>query len=281
MSFYKVSIVTVNYNSSEYTKLMLESLEANKCFIDSIVIVDNNSEDSELDLLKDIVSFINSNKQLNVKLISSECNIGYFGGLNLGISNIDHSNIDGVIVCNNDIAFDNDFFNKLFSKKLEDNVYVVCPSVKTIDNIYQNPSMVSAPSFFRVFFYDLYYSNFYLGQLILKVWRALGLGIDSRTIKDYMEKEIFIGIGAIYYLTNNYFFKNKLLPNDTFLYGEEAFLSKQVRNSGGIQLYCPDLEVIHFESISTNKLPSLQKYELNKKAYQKYRSFFKQKIHKV
>lgn len=281
MGFSKVCIVTVNYNSSEYTKSMLESLKPNELFIDSIIIVDNKSKDSDFESLESIVDYFNQTTNLNVKLISSETNTGYFGGLNLGIKEVVGNNIDGVIVCNNDIVFDNGFFRKLFSKKILDNVYVVCPSVKTIDNIYQNPSMVNKPSFFRVFFYDVYYSNFYFGKLILKTWRALGFGVDSKTVKDCQEKEIFIGIGAIYYLTNNYFFKNKLLPSESFLYGEEAFLSKQVRDSGGVQIYCPDLEVIHFESISTNKLPSLQKYQLNKKAYKKYRSFFKQKIHKV
>lgn len=277
MNFSRASIVTVNYNSSEYTKLMLESLEANKDFIESIIIVDNNSEDADLELLKNIVTYTNSRNKLSIKLVFSESNVGYFGGLNLGLSHVDYNNVDGVIVCNNDISFNEDFFCKLSLKNLDDSVYVVCPSVKTIDNIYQNPSMVNRPSYLRMCFYDLYYSNFYFGNHLLKLWRSLGLGADSKNLKDDEEKEIFIGIGAIYFLTNHYFKKNKILPDDTFLYGEEAFLAKQVKDSDGMQLYCPDLEVTHFESVSTNKLPSIAKYKLSKNAYKKYRAFFKRK----
>ncbi len=267
-----VAIVTVNYNSSLDTEKMIQSLLNGNSLPSLLVIVDNSSNASELEILELVIEKYKS--LLNIVLIKSQDNLGYFGGLNLGLSNINHNDYSGVIVCNNDLIFPSDFIININNKKVDDNVYAICPSVKTIDGIYQNPSMKNRPSIFRVIFYDLYYSNYYIGLIILKLWRALGLGADSRVKKDNKEQEIFIGIGAIYFLTKNYFKYNESLPNDTFLYGEEAFLSKQIKGTGGIQLYAPELEVIHSESISTSKLLGKQKYKFNKNAHRKIRSYF-------
>ncbi|MDH1213494.1 glycosyltransferase [Pseudomonas chengduensis] len=269
----KISLVTVNYNSSVYTKGLLESLLPFSDFIDKVIVVDNASSKEEVDFLNDIVKeFLD---RIDVVTILSEVNTGYFGGLNIGLDALDKTGLDGVIVCNNDLVFNGDFFVTLNSKLIEDDVHVICPSVITVDGVYQNPSMSDRPSRLRTLFYDIYYSNYYIGLCLLKVWRYLGLGSDSRFIKDLVERDIFIGIGAIYYLTSSYFSCNENLPNDTFLYGEEAFLAIQIKNSGGRQVYMPDIEVTHFESISTNKLPGFDKYFLNKKAYKKYRDFYR------
>lgn len=276
MSNSLIGLVTVNFNSSAYTRKLLASLVANSLKVNSVVIVDNDSSDMEFSILEAAV--FEYSALLNITLIRSESNLGYFGGLNLGLSKLDLYLLDGVVICNNDLSFPPNFFEYLSCKDLDKRVFAVCPSVRTIDQVYQNPSMAERPSFLRIFFYDLYFSNFFIGGMILKLWRWLGFGVDSNYKKDLVERPIFIGIGAIYYLTKNYFIHNGKLPNETFLYGEEAFLSRQISESGGLQLYCPDLEVVHFESISTNKLPGLNKYNLNKIAYKKYRDFFRRGV---
>jgi GT2 family glycosyltransferase len=267
-----LNIVTVNYKSARETEELVSSVFNNLSSEISVrvVVVDNSLDNSEVDILNSLIS--NS-----VDVIYMDANVGYFPALNFGLNFLskEKDEADYTIVCNNDLLFSVDFFEKIIKCKFEDDVFVVCPSVKTINNVYQNPSLVRKPSKFRYLMYCVFYSNYYLGKLILKFWRLAGLGIDSQFKKDYQPKEIFIGIGAIFILTPSFFIRNSQLYYPLFLYGEEAFLSKQVSETGGRQWYEPSLEVVHLESVSTAKIPSKDNYVLNAKAFKLYKNYFK------
>ncbi|HIF9327279.1 TPA: glycosyltransferase family 2 protein [Photobacterium damselae] len=270
-----LNIITVNYETSEETIGMIKSIKNSvgdffeKC---NIVIVDNNSSSLEIDKLNNIEE---SNDLFDVKVIKLNDNIGYFPALNVGLNSVDNKYGENItIICNNDLIYDVSFFEKLSKCKFSDEVYAIAPSVKTINSIYQNPSMANKPSKARMFMYELYYSNYIVGKILLNTWRSMGLGIDSSTRKDLKERYIFIGIGAIYILTSNFFKNNDKLDYDLFLYGEEAFFSQQVHHSNGQILYKPSLEVLHLESISTKKIPSKKNYLLNKLAFKNYKKYF-------
>lgn len=267
-----LNIVTVNYKSAKETEGMVNSIIKNIPVELSfrVVVVDNSLDSGESEVLNALIS--NS-----VDVIYMDANVGYFPALNFGLEFISKVNVeaDYTIVCNNDLLFSVDFFATLIKCSFESDIFVICPSVKTINNVYQNPSLVSKPSRFRYLMYCVFYSNYYLGKLILKLWRLAGLGIDSQFNKDCQAKEIFIGIGAIFILTPSFFIGNNKLYYPLFLYGEEAFLSKQVSETGGRQWYEPSLEVVHLESVSTAKIPSKDNYDLNAKAFKLYKNYFK------
>lgn len=277
----KFDLVTVNYNNSVFTLEMLESLLSSVDQLGILVVVDNFSDEEDLLSLKEVILDLSS-KGLNVELIESEVNVGYFPGLNLGIERL--REINGkqerpVVVCNNDLHFPKDFFKPLMKDRFfESVIHVICPSVKTIDGVYQNPSMAKPPSLFRKVFYSIYYANYPVGRALLRLWRFLGFGSNARRVKDNEERDIFIGIGAIFILMPGFFNNSFFLEAPTFLYGEEAFLSRQVKRFGGKQLYVPALEVLHYESVATKKLPSKDKYTLTKKAYRLYRDYFSKGI---
>ncbi len=269
----KINIITVNYNTSLETIKMLESLISSIDYINEIVIVDNNSSENERKIINEYLSTKFIFNEI-VKNIMINDNIGYFPGLKVGIENLSGYNNFFNIICNNDIIFNDNFFNILFNRNWDDKVMAIAPSVITIDGIYQNPSQVNKPSLFRQFFYKLFYTNYYISLLLIKIWHKLGKGTPSKTSKDMEAKEIFIGIGAIYVLTPSFFQKNNNLEYPLFLYGEEAFLSNQILKSGGCIFYEPSIEVIHSESVATSKLPTKSKYNLNKKAYKIYKNFY-------
>lgn len=277
---FKVDLVAVNYNNSAFTLGMLESLESSFDDLGVLVIVDNSSNKDDLLSLKEGV-FNFSFRGLNVEVVESEVNVGYFPGLNLGIERLREINGQQerpLVVCNNDLRFPEGFFKGLVEGRFADSsVHVICPSVKTVDGVYQNPSMATPPSLFKKFFYSVYYANYSVGRALLSVWRGLGLGSDTRKEKDENEREIFIGIGAIFVLMPGFFENSHSLEAPTFLYGEEAFLSRQVKKNGGKQLYVPSLEVLHYESVATKNLPGREKYKLTQKAFRLYRDYFFQK----
>lgn len=276
----RVDLVAVNYNNSSFTLGMLASLESSLDYLGVIVIVDNASGENDLLALKEGV-FNFSIRGLSIEVIESKVNVGYFPGLNLGVEHL--RSMRGpqerpVVICNNDLHFSENFFKILMDGRVsDDSIHVVCPSVKTVDGVYQNPSMATPPSSFKKFFYSIYYTNYSIGRALLSLWRGLGFGSNSRRDKDEKEREIFIGIGAVFVLMPGFFEKSSFLDAPTFLYGEEAFLSRQVKRNGGKQLYVPSLEVLHYESVATKKLPGREKYKLTQKAFRLYRDYFFQK----
>ncbi len=267
-----INIITVNYNSSQATIQMLESLKSSFSYIRNIIIVDNKSDMEEQTLLDHFLKSDDIYREV-VHIYKLENNIGYFPGLNYGLAQVDNTTATYTIIGNNDLIYPKDFLSYLLKKQWASNVMAIAPSVVTIDGIYQNPSVSKPLSKFKKIFYRIYYSNYYLGQILLSTWRLLGLGIDTRNKKDPIEKEIFIGIGAIYILRPNFFTIYKKLNYPGFLYGEEAFFSKQLADAHGILWYDPQLEVTHLESVSTAKLPTKNKYLLNKEAYFKFKSY--------
>lgn len=268
----QVDLVTVNYNSHDATNEMLESLYNNTKFIDNIIIVDNKSSDKNVLELERNIALLDKIIKDKIILIKSDINLGYFGGLNKGLSLIKNkSDRKFIIVGNNDLIYKDSFFRELSTVYINSGVMVIAPNIKTVDGVYQNPHFISQPSKMRRFFYDLYFTNYVLGQLMLKVKR---LSVGKRKVKKAQERqEIFMGIGACYILTSEFFNVYDSLDDKVFLWGEEAILSHQIHIANGKIEYHPNLKIKHMESVSTKKLTSRKKYNITKRSYKIYRDY--------
>lgn len=103
-----VSIILINYNSSEDTVECLESLVQIKtpnCKY-TIIVVDNAS--------KDVFELPASLEKSNIEVVRSDANKGFTGGNNLGIYyGIEKYNSDYVLLLNNDTTVDADFLKEL------------------------------------------------------------------------------------------------------------------------------------------------------------------------
>ncbi|EFR0625373.1 glycosyltransferase, partial [Escherichia coli] len=75
--------ICVNYNNSDYTEALIKSV-INQEKDSFVIVVDNCSNEQELKKLNDIESKYNE----KVRLIKSDVNLGYFGGLNLGLKGL-------------------------------------------------------------------------------------------------------------------------------------------------------------------------------------------------
>jgi len=103
----KISVIWLNYNSKKFLSLALASL--NSMFnMDvenfEIIIVDNASTDGSFE---SIVKFVNSKGRMRhkVRIIRSDKNRGYSGGMNLGWEARDHDS-KYVAFLNNDLIAD-------------------------------------------------------------------------------------------------------------------------------------------------------------------------------
>lgn len=267
MSKIEIAFVCVNYDGFHYTQKMIDSLlqqnELESSFDISIVVVDNSPESRS-----DIVSFCEA--QRKVTYVRSEINAGYFSGLNLGISKLPNDKYRFVVACNNDLFFDRDFCARLVHMVIRPNTQVICPNVITKDGIHQNPHHLNSLSRWEILAFDCYFSCYFAALILLKI-KSVRKIFPRKPAEDGLEHandiEINQGVGACYILTENFFRLHNGLFFPSFLYGEEASLSWQVRNSGGHLIYNKTLLVDHSESAALSKLPTRQTYGYGKKSY--------------
>lgn len=267
MPIAKFSFVCVNYDGFKFTKSLILSL-LNQTGIGvqfkiKIVVVDNGPS---VDL--EIRDYCRLNE--NVKYLRSDINDGYFAALNMGIKSLAKENNKHVIVCNNDLEFSESFCKKLSQIEVHENVQVICPDVVTLDGQHQNPHHINGLSRLKIFLFDCYFSHYSIAKILLifkQVCRKFKLESKLEPVKYPINLEINQGVGACYVLTSKFIEMHKELFFPSFLYCEEATLSWQVRNSGGIMVYNSSLKVTHVESATLSALPSRDTYEFGRDSY--------------
>jgi GT2 family glycosyltransferase len=270
----KIGYVCTNYNNSSYTIKAVETLLFNTNHTYEVVVVDNHSRMEEQALLKPL-----GERFLNVEIICSNYNVGYFPGLNIGIKALRarHRDIEWMVIGNNDLEFPVDFSDRLAVASAALMSYpVVSPDVVTVEGQHQNPHVISNISHVREMFYDLYYSNYYAGKIILKFARLLPR-ISERTDEEQwrVPRSIYQGHGSCYLLGPLFFENFKELWAPTFLMSEEFFLSKQLSDAGFKIFYEPAIQIIHRWHGSLEKLPTRQRWDIARDAHRQYRKYVK------
>ncbi len=101
MKTFKCSLIILNWNGEEDTKMCLDSLSKLKYKNFEVVLVDNDSQDNSVEELEE---FIKSKKfSYTIKFIKNERNRGFTGG---NISALPHCEGEYIILLNNDIVVD-------------------------------------------------------------------------------------------------------------------------------------------------------------------------------
>ncbi|MGN5352842.1 glycosyltransferase family 2 protein [Ralstonia sp. L16] len=169
---HKIAFICVDYNGYDCTRKFCDSLEQqagkDDDFLLTCVVVDNCPQGEASAQLSDMVA----SRKWAVYL-PSEKNVGYFGGLNLGLTSIDSDGWDFVVICNNDLEFDVDFCKKLISARYSDAVFAVCPDVVTRDGFHQNPHLLHRIGLLRRFQFDLYFSNYWMARFLSLILRLV------------------------------------------------------------------------------------------------------------
>lgn len=271
----RIGYVCTNYNNSSYTLEAVRSMKANTSHQYCIVVVDNNSDAENVAQLKEMRSVHHQ----DVHLILSAENVGYFRGLNLGISYLreQHPELQWMVVGNNDLVFPADFADKLslLAPALQMHA-VVSPDIVTVEGEHQNPHVISSISKLRELFYDLYYANYYAGIAIMKLAKILP-SLSERSDEEQWQvaRPIYQGHGACYLLGPRFFEQFVELWAPTFMMSEEYFLSKQLSDLGQQVYYEPGIQVVHHWHGSLEKLPSRHRWNLAREAHREYRKYIK------
>lgn len=266
---HNIAVVCVDYNGWEHTQKLCASLEKQdgrgSDFMLTCVVVDNSTCEESSHKLR--ATFAERDW---IRYRRADRNVGYFGGLNVGLGELNFDEWDFVVICNNDLEFREDFCKRLLSGSYSPNVYSICPDVTTVDGLKQNPHVMRPIGWLRRLQFDLYFSHYFVAKFLSLILRVVRPVRSSRAQPD-SACEIHMGIGAIYVLTREFLSRFNKLSYPHFLYGEEAFFSDQIHSAGGVLWFDPDLSVRHAESAATSKVPRREIYEFAREGYLDYR----------
>jgi len=269
-----ITYICTNYNNSAFTVAAVASLATNRGHNLRVFIVDNASRIEEVELLSKL-----ARDYPIVRLIANVDNVGYFAGLNIGIAAArkEDPQATWMVVGNNDLEFPADFCDCIERQQLEYQRFsVISPDVVTLDGEHQNPHVISDISTIREIFYDLYYSNYWLGLLIYKTTKMLPR-VTRRGDEDHWQtaQSIYQGHGSCYLLTPKFFSQFEAFWAPTFMMSEEVFLSLQLKTVGEQVFYSPDISVTHHWHGSLQDVPSRSRWNMARDAHHEYRKHVK------
>jgi GT2 family glycosyltransferase len=217
----KTVIVLVNYNGFSDTKACLKSIRKSLGELPFVVLVDNASNNSDLNELHKIYP--------QLKIINNTSNVGFGKANNLGIKwALNNLNSDYIFLLNNDTVLEPDAIDKL-KRAVDENMNYAFSTPKIV--------FMESPN-------EIWYSG---GKIDWKFGRGIvpGLGSDANSLKANISKKVTFASGCAM------FFKTSVLKElggfdpRYFMYHEDVELCLRVKESGYSIIYEPKALVYH------------------------------------
>ena len=231
-----VSIITVNYNQSEVTCALIESLNKITYPNFEIIVVDNHSTEDDPTSIK--------KRYPEVVYIANPINYGFAAGNNYGLM---RARGDYILLLNNDIEVPPGFMEPLV-EKLEKNpgIGAVSPRIK----FYYQPDTIQ-----------------YAGYTPINpvTMRNFAIGYWEKDRGQYNEdRETAYAHGAAMMVPMRVVKEIGLMSYIFFLYYEEADWCARIKKAGYKIYYVGSTYVLHKESVSTGKMSPLKIYYQNR-----------------
>lgn len=235
-NFPLVSIITVNYNHTDDTCELIESLGQISYPHIEVIVVDNNSVTRD--------QYKITQKNPSVRLIESPINFGFAAGSNYGIM---MARGKYIFLLNNDTVVQPGFLEPLVDF-MENNpgVGAVSPKIK----YYQHPDIIQ-------------YAGFTDIHPITSRNRAIGYGEKDHGQYDTIKETAFTH-GAAMMVSMDVIRKAGLMSYVYFLYYEEADWCFRIKQHGYSTYIIPQSCIYHKESVSTGKQSTLKVYYLSR-----------------
>lgn len=233
----KLSVVIVNYNVKHFIEQCLYSvIKASKGLTSEIFVVDNNSVDGSVELIKE--------KFPQVKLIVNESNKGFSVANNQAIK---LAKGDYVLLLNPDTVVQEDTFTKTLHF-MDNHPEAGGLGVKMLDGQgnFAPESKRGLPTpmvaFYKMFGFSKLFPNS----------KRFGKYHLSYLPKDKIN-QIDIISGAFMLMRKSVLDTIGLLDETFFMYGEDIDLSYRITKAGYKNYYFPDTQIIHYKGESTKR----------------------------
>lgn len=249
----KVAIVILNYKNSKDTIECVESLEKINYKNFEIIIVDNDSRDNSVEILKN---------RFNGKhiILDSKKNGGFAYGNNVGIKYALKNKADYILLINNDTTVEEDFLDILVETAEKDEKAGVTTGL--IMNYYDRNK--------------IWYNG---GEIDWNKFYGYHLNERGNLSTLEEEKEITFATGCLMLIKKEVFERVGLLPEEYFMYYEDVDFCAMVKNKGYKIIYNSKSKIYHKVSASSGEEESPFAIEWNTrnriKFYKKYKNINK------
>lgn len=224
----EIAVVILNYNGIQYLKQFLPNVieHSNEA---TIYVIDNGSTDGSYNYLKSLHK---------VKTIRSEKNLGYTGGYNFGLKQLNEKYL---VLINSDIEVTTNWL-KAPIELLQNNTNVAVCQPKLMDLNQRNKFEYAGAA---GGFIDFYGYPFCKGRL----FETLEEDVNQYNAVD----EIFWASGACLFIKAEIFNKVNGFDNYYFAHMEEIDLCWRIKNQGYKIMYEPNSKVYHLGGGTLNK----------------------------
>ncbi|MEM6321404.1 MAG: glycosyltransferase family 2 protein [Bacteroidota bacterium] len=234
-----ISFITVNYNQTQLTLELIESIYAYTKVPFEIIVVDNDSRESPKDIIV--------GKYPSVNVIVSGVNRGFAGGNNLGVAS---SNGQFLFFINNDAVLTEGAIEQLLASLDNPSVGVVSPLICYYPDDSQAADVIQYAGATNV--HPITGRNTIIGER------------QANRSQYYQSKPTFYAHGAAMLVKRSVLEKVGMMSEFFFLYYEELDWCEQIRRAGYTILLEPNATVYHKESISVGKGNPLKTYYLTR-----------------
>lgn len=257
-----IAIIILNYNSFEYTRTCISTIEkfTSPQLSYEIIVVDNNSDVQDYQKL----STYFENKPA-VKIIRSKINLGFSGG---NMFAMQYANAEYLFFLNND------------TELLDDNISILYLFMKT----HPEAAVASGQMFNTDMSYQRSFSYFptlrlkWIGSSILRIFKA-----EKYPKRDFLYQnslKVDIITGAAMFIDYKKFAELGGFDTTHFLYCEEEDIAKKVSNAGYSVYLVPQAKFIHHRGKSTFRNMAIEKEHYISLLYyhRKYCNYFQYKL---
>lgn len=187
-------------------------------------------------------------------------NLGYFGAVQRMMEQLPHiQDYDYVAISNVDLEMPADFFTKLRSLPLADNVGWVANAILSgLENRDRNPKILQRYSLGR-----LKQLRFLFRYPLLHYLYQRTLYLRKRVYAQRPPMDIYAGHGSFILLTQSFLRHYPVLHYPVFLFGEEIYLAELCRQAQLRVRYEPSLSIRDAEHASTGKMRKSFYYRCN------------------
>lgn len=220
----KVSIIILNWNGKEHLKKCLESIKKISYKPLEIIVVDNDSRDLSVQMVKKSYAF--------AKVIVNKKNIGYSAGNNVGIN---AATGEYIFILNNDTEVTKDFLDPLV-KLMESDKQIGCVQPRLI--YASDHTLLNA-----------------VGSYLTATGFLYHYGYRKKTTNaQYMKPlTIYSAKGAAMLLRKSAIAKTGLLDEDFFIFFEETDLCHRLWLFSYLVVYEPKSVIYHYEAVDTSR----------------------------
>lgn len=234
---HKIAVVIVNYNVEHFLEQCLNSVRSALKNIDGeVIIVDNNSIDSSVEMIK--------SKFSDYKIIENKFNAGFSKANNQAMQ---ASSSEYILLLNPDTVVEEDTFEKVI-KFMDEHPDAGGLGVRMVDGkgrfLPESKRGLPTPSvaFYKIFgLSKLFPSSKTFGQY------------HAGHLSEFETNEIQILSGAFMLMRRSALEKVGLLDEAFFMYGEDIDLSWRIIKGGYKNYYFADTTIIHYKGESTKK----------------------------